>query len=153
MKHLIKQLSECSSIDEFTYFLVYQSIRSTVTLISQNDFELDHYALDYLEWLLTNTQKFLKLNINQIQPFITSTLQVLAKNQPSVNENLSSLLNILKKLSNQSSIYEGNYENGSLHENITAFLSQQNENVDLIQSLQCLKLKVLVISKDKVLIH
>lgn len=146
MKHLITQLSEYSDIDEFTYFLAYQSVRSTVTLISQNDFELHDCASTYLEWLLTNTQKFLKLSISEIQPLVTSTLRELAKNQPLANEKISNLLNILKKLSSQSMSYEVNYENSSLHENITDFLSQQNENVDLIQSLQCLKLKVIVIA-------
>lgn len=147
MKVLIDQLSEYSDMDEFTYFLVYQSVRSTVTLINQN-FEMQNYILEYLEWLLINTQRFLKLNINQIQPLVSSTLQILTKNQPSNNDKLLYLLNILKKLSDQNTDHQINYKNvctRTLQEDIIAFLSQQNENTDIIQNLQRLKLKVSVI--------
>jgi len=143
MKVLIDQLSKCIDIDEFTYFLVHQSVRSTVTLINQNNFELQNNALEYLEWLLKNTQRFLKLNINQIQPLLTSTLRILVKSQPSYNEKLLDLLNILKTLNNQNVDRQINYENVStLHDDISSFLTEQKENTDIIQNLQSLKLKV-----------
>jgi len=143
MKVLIDQLSKCIDLDEFTYFLVHQSVRSTVTLINQNNFELQNNALEYLEWLLKNTQRFLKLNINQTQPLVTSTLRILAKSRPSYNEKLLDLLNILKTLNNQNVHRQINYENVStLQDNISSFLTEQKENFDIIQSLQSLKLKV-----------
>lgn len=148
MKVLIDQLSEYSDIDEFTYFLVYQSVRSTVTLINQNNFEMQQYILEYLEWLLINTQRFLKLNIHQIQPLVSSTLQILSKTQPSNKDKLLHLLNILKKISDQNidhQISNKNVSTRTLQEDIMAFLSQHNENTDIIQNLQHLKLKVSVI--------
>lgn len=147
MKVLIDQLSKCIDIDEFTYFIVHQSVRSTVTLINQSNFELQNNALEYLEWLLKNTQRFLKLNINQIQPLVTSTLQILVKSQPSYNEKLLDLLNILKTLNNHNVDRQINYENVStLHDDISSFLTEQKENTDIIQCLQSLKLKVSIFS-------
>lgn len=148
MKVLIDQLSEYSDMDEFTYFLVYQSMQSTVTLLNQNNFEMQYDILEYLEWLLINTQRFIKLNIHQIQPQVTSVLQSLAKNEPSNNDKILHLLNILKKLSNENIYRQINDKNISLRtlqEDIIAFLSQQNENTDIIQNLQRLKLKVSIL--------
>lgn len=146
MQVLINQLSEHSDVDEFTNFLVYQSMRSTITLINQNNFDMQHYGIEYLEWLLMNTQRFLKLNINQIQPLVTSSLRLLVKNQLSTNEKSISLLNILNKLSNQNIDCKiNNSKENTLHENITAFLTLYNENADITQILQCLKIKVSVI--------
>lgn len=143
MKVLTEQLSKYNHLDEFTYFLIHQSIRSTISLMNQNNFEAHHYALEYLDWLLVNAQQFLKLNINEIQPLITSTLQNLAKNQPLANKKLLNLFNVLKKLNNKSVIEEINFENvNTLHKEITVFLSQQNENADIIHSIKHLKLKV-----------
>lgn len=145
MKVLINQLSEYSHIDEFTYFLVYQSVRSAITLINQNIFEMQHYGLEYLEWLLINTQRFLQLNINEIQPLVTSTLRILTKNQPTNNDKLLNLLNIVKKLNDHQIHCKNINTTSTLQEDIIAFLSQQNENIDLIQNIQHLKIKVSVI--------
>lgn len=146
MQILINQLSEYSDIDEFTNFLVYQSIRSTITLLNQNNFDIQHYAIEHLEWLLMNTQRFLKSNINQIQPLVTSSLRLLVKNQLSANEKLLSLLDILNKLNDQNIDCKiNNSKENTLHRNIIDFLSLYNENADTTQSLQCLKLKVSVI--------
>lgn len=143
MTILLEQLSKYNHLAEFTYFLVHQSIRCTISLISQNNIQVHHYALEYLEWLLVNAQHFLTLNIKEIQPLITLTLQNLAKNQPSINEKLLNLLNILKKMNNKGIDEEMNFQSVStLHKDITVFLSQQNENADIIHSLQHLKLKV-----------
>lgn len=148
MKVLIDQLSKYRESDEFTHFLVYQSVRSTITLINQNNFEYLNYALEYLEWLLTNGQHFLILNINPVQSLVSSTLRVLAKKQSSFNEKISELSNILRLLNNQNICHEINDENVSmLHKDIIVFLSQQSENTDIIQSLQHIKLKVSVIVK------
>lgn len=142
MKILIDQLSK-NDIDEFTYFLVYQSVRSTVTLINQNNFEMQNNALEYLEWLLRNTQRFLKLNINQVQPLVTTTLRILVKNQPSYNEKVLNLLNVLKTLNDQNNDHQKNYGNvNTLYGDINSFLTEQKENTDIIQSLQNIKLKV-----------
>lgn len=142
MKILIDQLSK-NDIDEFTYFLVYQSVRSTVTLINQNNFEMQNNALEYLEWLLRNTQRFLKLNINQVQPLVTTTLRILVKNQPSYNEKVLNLLNVLKTLNDQNNDHQTNYGNvNTLYGDINSFLTEQKENTDIIQSLQNIKLKV-----------
>jgi len=101
-----------------------------------------NYAIEYLKWLLINPKCILKLNISQIGP-LTSTLRMLAKTQPSLNEKLSHLLNILKNFSDQNIVCETNNKiKTSLHKDINYFLSQQNENTDIIQSLKCLRLKV-----------
>lgn len=145
MKVLIDQLSKYEDIDEITHFFVYQSVRSTLTLINQYNFELLTDGLEYLEWLFINTQRFLKLNINQVQALTTSTFRSLAKNQPSLEDKLLSLLNILKKLCNQ--ILEHNDNSiKNLHEDIVELLFQQEKNADIIQNLKHLKLKVCVVN-------
>lgn len=145
MKVLINQLSKCKESDEFTHFLVYQSVRSTITLINQNYLEILNHCLEYLEWLLTNFQRFLVLNINQIQHLVSSTLRILTKNQTFINEKLCKLSNILRTLNNKNILHEISNENISvLHKDIIIFLSQQSENNDIIQSLQHIKLKVSV---------
>jgi len=142
MKTLIDELLDNSQLDEFSYFLINQSVQSTITLLNQNNFERKNYAIDYLEWLLINTRCILKLNISQIGP-LTSTLRILTKTQPSLNEKLLNLLNILKNLSDQNIDCETNKEiETTLYKDINYFLSQQNENIDIIQSLKYLKLKV-----------
>lgn len=143
MKILIEQLSKYNHLDEFNYFLIHQSIRSTISLINQNNIKAHHYALEYLEWLLVNAKHFLTLNINEIQPLITLTLRNLAKNQPSIHEKLLNLFNILKTINYKSINEEINVQSVStLQKDITVFLSQQNENTNTTQSLQHLKLKV-----------
>lgn len=147
MKILINQLSEYNDIDEFTHFLVYQSVRSTITLINQNDIGMQHDALEYLEWLFFNTQRFLKLNIHQIQPLITSSFRILAKSKPLMKDKLLNILNILKELRNTNIEHKTNIDTiNSLHEDIDVFLSQEQENSDVIQSLHQLKLKVSVVN-------
>lgn len=142
MKVLIGQLSEYSEKDDFSYFLINQSVQSTITLLNQNNFKMQNYAIEYFEWLLLNTRRFLILNISQIGP-LTSTLRILAKKQPSLNEKLLNLLNNFKNLSVKNIQRETNQENEStLHKDINSFISQQNENTDIIQSLKVLKLKV-----------
>ncbi|VVC40821.1 Hypothetical protein CINCED_3A017263 [Cinara cedri] len=141
MKLLFNQLLKCSDIDEFTYFLLYQSVRSTITLIDQNYFEIQHDVLEYLEWLFINTQNILKLNINQIQNLVTSTFKLLVKNNPSLNEKLSNLLSCLKKMSDQDTNKKLK-ENNTLEEDIIDFLSEENESTDTNQSLQHIKLKL-----------
>lgn len=146
MKILISQLLEDNDIDDFTNFLVYQSIRSTITLINQNIFEIQIHSLEYLEWLLSNTQRVLNLNIIHIQPLITSTIRKLIKNQPSINVMLLNLLNILKNMSDQNNIQEMKNKNiRTLQEDIIDFISPHNEYADIVQSLQHLKLKVRII--------
>lgn len=146
MKILISQLLEDNDIDDFTNFLVYQSIRSTITLINQNIFEIQIHSLEYLEWLLSNTQRVLNLNIIHIQPLITSTIRKLIKNQPSINDMLLNLLNILKNMSDQNNIQEMKNKNiRTLQEDIIDFISPHNEYADIVQSLQHLKLKVRII--------
>lgn len=143
MTVLIEQLSKYNHLDEFTYFLVHQSIRSIISLIKQKNFEAHHYALEYLEWLFVNAQHFVTLNINEIQPLITLSLQNLAKNHPSINKKLLNLFNMLKKMNDKSTDEEINVQSVStLHKEITVFLSQQNESADIAHSLQHLKLKV-----------
>lgn len=128
-------------MNDFIYFLVYQSIRSTVTLIEQNNFETQHCALEYLDWLLNKLCEILKLNYNQFQPLVTSTLKVLVKIHPLMNEKLSNLISCLEKIRNQNTNQKIQEEN-TLQEDIIAFLSEQNESTDINQSLQHLKLKV-----------
>lgn len=143
MKILIGQLLEYNDIDEFTNFLVYQSMRSIITLINQDNFEIQNHSLEYLKWLLTDTQRILNLNVIQVQSLLTSTLRKLIKNQPSINEMLLNLLNILKNLSNQNTNEVMNNENiRTLQEDIINFISPQNEYADIVQSLQNIKLKV-----------
>lgn len=145
MKVLIDQLSKCENedIDEITHFFAYQSVQSTIALINHYNFELQSDGLEYLEWLFINAQHFLKVNINQVQALTTSTFRNLAKNQPLLKDKLLSLLNILKKLSNQ--IIEFNDDSiKNLHEDIVELLFQQGKNADIIQNLQHLKLKVCV---------
>jgi hypothetical protein len=145
MKVLIDQLSKYRESDEFTHFLVYQSVRSTITLINQNNLEILNHALEYLEWLITNFQRFLVLYINQVQPLVSSTFRILAKNQPSINEKLCKLSNVLRTLNNQNILHEINNEHFSvLQKEIIIFLSQQSENTDIIKMLQHIKLKVSV---------
>lgn len=145
MKILICQLSEYNDIDDFTHFIVYQSVRSTITLINQNNIGMQHDALEYLEWLFFNTQRFLKLNTHQIQPLTTSSFRILAKNNPLIKDKLLNILNILKELRNTNTEYKTNINTiKSLHEDINVFLSQEQENSDVVQSLQQLKLKVSV---------
>lgn len=145
MKVLIDQLSKYRESDEFTHFLVYQSVRSTITLINQDNFESLNHALEYLEWLLTNAQRFLILYINQVQSLVSSTFRILAKNQPSINEKLFKLSNILRTLNNQNISHEIIDRNvNMLQKDINDFLSQQSENIDIIQSLRHIKLKVSV---------
>jgi len=142
MKALIGQLLDYNQIDEFSHFLINQSVQSTITLLNQNNIERHNYVIEYLEWLLINPKSILKLNLSQIGP-LTSTLRILAKTQPSLNEKSLNLLNILKNLSDQKSFGETKKENETaLYKDINYFLYQQNENIDIIQSLQCLKLKV-----------
>lgn len=142
MKILISQLSEYSDLDEFTNFLVYQTVRSTITLLNQNNFETQNHALEYLKWLLTKTQRFLNVNIIQVQPLITTTLRKLVKSQPSNNEILLNLLNVLKHLSDQNANQETNNKvANTLQKDITNFLFKQNDT-DIVQRLQHLKLSV-----------
>lgn len=143
MKVLIDQLSKCEDIDEITQFFVYQSVQSTITLINHYNFELQSDGLKYLEWLFINTQQFLKVNINQVQAETTSTFRNLAKNQPLLKDKLLSLLDILKKLSNQIIEFNDNSIK-NLREDIVELLFQQGKNADIIQNLQHLKLKVCV---------
>lgn len=138
---LTHQLLECSDMSDFLYFLVYQSIRSTVTLIEQNNLETQHYALEFLDWLFNKTPENLKLNFNQFQPLVTSTLNVLVKIHPLMNEKLSNLISCLEKMRNQNTNQKLQEEN-TLQEDIIAFLSEQNESTDINQSLKHLKLKV-----------
>ncbi|XP_026809071.1 serine-protein kinase ATM isoform X1 [Rhopalosiphum maidis] len=142
MKALIGQLLDYNQIDDFSHFLINQSIQSTITLLNQNNIERHSYVIEYLEWLLINPKSVLKLNLSQIGP-LTSTLRTLAKMQPSLNEKSLNLLNILKNLSDQNIFCETKKENETaLYKDINYFLYQQNENIDIIQSLQCLKLKL-----------
>ncbi|CAH1736405.1 unnamed protein product, partial [Aphis gossypii] len=142
MKALIGQLLDYNQIDEFSHFLINQSILSTITLLNQNNIERHNYVIEYLEWLLMNPKSILKLNTSQIGPLI-STLRSLAKKLPSSNEKLLNLLNILKNFSDQNIFCETNKENETaLYKDINYFLYQQNENIDIIKSLQCLKLKL-----------
>lgn len=142
MKALIGQLLDFNQMDEFSHFLINQTIQSTISLLNQNNFEMRNHALEYLEWLLINPRCILKLNTSQIG-LLTSTLRILAKTQPSLNEKLLHLLNILINCSDQLIDCETNNKNNKpLHNNINSFLSHQNENIDIIQSLKCLKLKV-----------
>jgi len=146
MKVLIEQLLKYNDIDEFTNFLVYQSVRSTVTLINENKSLEMKNILIYLEWLLINTQHFLKLNINKIQPLVVSSFQNLIKNQPLYHTKLLYLLNILKSLKSQNINHQVNYKDANtLQEDINYFLTEQKENSDIIQSLQNLKLKVSIV--------
>lgn len=123
---------------------MYQSVQSTVTLIDQNNIEIQHSALQYLEWLLINTHNILKLNFNQIQPLITSTLKVLVKKYPSMDGQLLNLLNCLNKMSDENTNRKLN-ESNTLQEDIIAFISEQYESIDINQSLQHLKQKVSII--------
>ncbi|KAE9539511.1 hypothetical protein AGLY_004763 [Aphis glycines] len=142
MKALIGQLLDYNQIDEFSHFLINQSILSTITLLNQNNIERHNYVIEYLEWLLMNPKSILKLNTSQIGPLI-STLRSLAKKLPSSNEKLLNLLNILKNFSDQNIFCEINKENETaLYKDINYFLYQQNKNIDIIKSLQCLKLKL-----------
>jgi len=142
MKALIGQLLDSHQLDAFSHFLINQSVQSTITLLNQNNFEMHNYTIEYLEWLLINPRCILKLNISQIGP-LTSTLRILAKTQPSLNEKLLHLLNVLKNFSDQIIDCETyNKNKTSLHKDINSFISQQNENTDIIQSLKCLRLKV-----------
>lgn len=142
MKALIGQLLDYNQIDEFTHFLINQSVQSIITLLNQNNIERHKYVIEYLEWLLINPKSILKLNTSQIGPLI-STLRLLAKKLPSSNEKLLNLLNILKNFSDQNIFCETNKINKTaLYKDINYFLYQQNENIDIIQSLQRLKLKV-----------
>lgn len=117
-------------------------MRSTITLINNNSFELQYNALEYLEWLFLNTQDFFKSSINQIQPLITSTFRTLAKTQPSLEGKLLHLLNIFKKLSGPNIDHTKNCNDGALHEDINIFLSKQDDITNIVQCLQHLKLKV-----------
>lgn len=142
MKTLIGQLLDSNQLDAFSHFLINQSVQSTITLLNQNSFEMHNYTIEYLEWLLINPRCILKLNISQIGS-LTSTLRILAKTRPSSNEKLLHLLNILKNLSDKTVDCETyNKNKTSLHKDISSFLSQQNENTDIIQSLKYLRLKV-----------
>ncbi|XP_060874698.1 serine-protein kinase ATM isoform X2 [Metopolophium dirhodum] len=148
IKALIGQLLDSNQLDAFSHFLINQSVQSTITLLNQNNFEMHIYAIEYLKWLLINPRCILKLNISQIGP-LTSTLRMLAKTQPSLNEKLLHLLNILKNFSDQNIDCETNNKNKtSLHKDIKSFLSQQNENTDIIQSLKCLRLKLQANEKE-----
>ncbi|XP_029344827.1 serine-protein kinase ATM [Acyrthosiphon pisum] len=148
MKALIGQLLDSNQLDAFSHFLINQSVQSTITLLNQNNFEMHNYAIEYLEWLLINPICILKLNISQIGP-LTSNLRILAKTQPSLNEKLLHLLNILKTFSDQIIDCETyNKNKTSLHKDINSFLSQQNENTDIIQSLKFLRLKLQANDKE-----
>lgn len=143
MKILIDQLTEYRDLCDFLYFLVHQSVLSTITLINQNNFGTQHDVLEYLEWLLKNMQPILKLYSNQIQPLVTSTLKTLAKSQPTIQDTLSNLFNTLEKLNDKSIKSDINDEDkNSVHEDIVIFLSHQNENANSVQSLHNLKLMV-----------
>lgn len=145
MKILINQLLEFRDLDDFSHFLVHQSIQSTITIINQNYIEIQNYALKYIEWLLSK-QSCIKFNINQIQSQITSAFKILTKNKLFINHTITqNILNILKKMSDQNINYKINDESmRSLQEEINIFLSHQNVNSNVIQSLQCLKKKVKV---------
>jgi len=155
MKALIGQLLESNQVDEFSYFLINQSVQSIITLLNQKNVEMHCYAIEYLEWLLINPRCILKLKISQIGP-LTSTLRILIKEQHSLKEKLLHLLNILENFSDQDIDCETNKENKTtLHKDINYFLSQQNENTNIIQSLQCLRQKVSQYSNKiyKIVIH
>lgn len=142
MKALIGQLLDSNQMDEFSYFLINQSVQSTITLLSQKSVEIHNYAVEYLEWLLIDPRCISKLNINQIRP-LTSTLRILAKTKLSLKEKLLHLLSILENSRDQIIDCEPNKENKTtLHKDINSFLSQQNENTDIIQSLRYLRRNV-----------
>jgi len=142
MKALIGQLLDSNQIEEFSHFIINQSVQSIITLLNQKKCEMHYYAIEYLEWLLINPRCIFKLKINQIGS-VTSTLRILTKKQHSLKEKLLHLLNILENFSDQVIDCETNKENKkTLHKDINSFLSQQNENTNIVQSLQYLRQKV-----------
>lgn len=142
MKALIGQLLDSNQIDEFSYFLINQSVQSIITLLNHKNCEMHYYAIEYLEWLLINPSCILKLKISQIGS-LTSTLRILTKKQHSLKEKLLYLLNILENFSDNVIDCKTSIENKTtLHKDINSFLSQQNENTNIVQSLQYLKQKV-----------
>ncbi|XP_050523942.1 serine-protein kinase ATM isoform X2 [Daktulosphaira vitifoliae] len=146
MKILIDELINDIRLNDFTFFLVNQSVHAVVILLNQKNSEIKYHAFEYLEWLLINLKNnlFLNKNLSHLYKLILNVVKHSLKEPSPIDKFAHKILSALQEFYNISSslINTKTLNKSSLDKLIMDFLSEQTEIDDPIQSLKQLKYKL-----------